>query len=128
MISRRVLGVALYTLIQLIAAWGLYTTGFEAYRLFIGQVRRDISFGLQLHHSTFVLLFLVAMNAVCLVVCSSRRRALFATLGCMVAWTLFWANIFPYMPLRSVLVVGAGVVPLGLAALVAKPRRARGDH
>lgn len=118
MVGRRILRMALHTLLQLIAAWGLYTAGFEGYRLFIGQVRRDISFGLQLHHSAFVLLFLATINATCLVVCSSRRRALLALLGCMVAWAVFWANIFPSMPLRSILVVGAGVVALGLPAFI----------
>lgn len=89
MIGRRALNIALYTLIQLIAAWGIYTAGFEGYRLFMGQVRRNISFGLQLHHSTIVLLVVATLNAACCVACSCRQRALLAPLGCMVTWTLF---------------------------------------
>ncbi|MCC6076827.1 hypothetical protein ACFPTX_03915 [Pseudomonas sp. GCM10022188] len=117
MFGRRVLSVIQTTLIQLIAAWGLYTAGFEGYRLFIGPVRRDISFGLQLHHGMSVLLFLATMNAICRVICSGRRARL-ASAGCMVAWTLFWVNIFPSMPLRSGLVVGVGVIALALPALL----------
>lgn len=116
MLGRRALDLVLCVLIQLIAAWGLYTAGFEGYRLFIGQVRRDISFGLQFHHSTTVLLILTTMNATCRVVCTSRRRAWLVSVGCMGAWALFWGNIFPSMPLRSILVVGAGVAALALPA------------
>lgn len=112
--SKRLAAIALLAVLQPLLALALYQGAFEAYRQMVGGIRRDISYGLQLHHSLYVFGALALANAIWLISCRSRRSGLIGCCICLALWTLYWANLFTNMPLRSVLVVGVGVLVLAL--------------
>lgn len=114
--SKRLAAIALLAVLQPLLALALYQGAFEAYWQMVGGVRRDISYGLQLHHSLYVFGALALANAIWLMSCRSRRSGLIGCCICLALWTLYWANLFTSMPLRSVLVVGVGVLVLALPA------------
>lgn len=103
---------------QMLLALLLYRSAFEAYRQMVGGIRRDISYGLQLHHSLYLFGALALFNAIWQTSCRSRRSGVIGACACMLLWTLFWANAFASMPYRSLLVVGIGTLVLALPALV----------
>ncbi|VXC73538.1 conserved membrane hypothetical protein [Pseudomonas sp. 8Z] len=119
---KRLAAIALLAVLQPLLALALYQGAFEAYRQMAGSIRRDISYGLQLQHSLYVFAALALGNAIWLTSGRSRRSGLIGTGICLSLWTLYWANIFASMPLRSVLVVSVGVLVLLLPAVLLQRR------
>lgn len=115
---QRLLAMALLASVQILLAFVLYHSAFEAYRQMFGSVRRDISYGLQLNHSLYLFGALALCNAVWLLSCRSRRSGLIGFGVCLLLWTAFWANAFVSMPYRSLLVVGVGTLVLAMPLLV----------
>lgn len=119
---KRLAAIALLAILQPLLALALYQGAFEAYRQMVGSIRRDISYGLQLHHSFYVFATLALANAIWLISC---RSGLIGCCVCLALWTLYWANCFTSMPLRSLLVVGVGVLVLALPAALLRLRFGR---
>ncbi|WP_179528264.1 hypothetical protein L0Y47_07750 [Ectopseudomonas composti] len=115
---QRLLAMALLAGVQILLAFVLYHSAFEAYRRMFGSVRRDISYGLQLNHSLYLFGALALGNAAWLLSCRSRRSGLIGFGICLLLWTAFWANAFASMPYRSLLVVGVGTLVLTMPLLV----------
>lgn len=116
MMIKRLAAITSLAVLQPVMALVLYNSAFGAYRQMAGSIRRDISYGLQLHHSLYVFAILALANAIWLISCRSRRSGLIGCCICLALWALYWANGFTSMPLRSLLVVGVGVLVLVLPA------------
>lgn len=125
MMIKRLAAITLLAVLQPLLAMALYNSALGAYRQMAGSIRRDISYGLQLHHSFSVFAILAVANAIWLISCRSRRSGLIGCCICLALWTLYWANGFTSMPLRSVLVVGVGVLVLALPAALLRLRFGR---
>ncbi|MGP0170633.1 hypothetical protein ACSVIJ_02005 [Pseudomonas sp. NCHU5208] len=113
---KRLATIALLAVLQPLLALVLYQGAFEAYRQMVGSIRRDLNYGLQLHHSLYVFGALALANAIWLMSCRSRRSGLIGSCICLALWTLYWVNAFASTPLRSLLVVSVGVLVLALSA------------
>lgn len=87
---------------------GDLSIGYAGYHWLAGTIRRDISFGLQLHFSLYLFSALALINAICLVGFGWRRAGLISLGVCLGLWALFWLNILLAMPYRSLLVLAAG--------------------
>lgn len=116
--TRRLLAMVALAAAQMLLAWVLYRSAFEAYRLMVGGVRRDIAYGLQLQHALYLFGALAVCNAIWLLSCRSRRSGLIGCGLCVLLWAAFWANAFASLPDRSLLVVGIGTLVLAMPLLL----------
>lgn len=64
MMIKRLAAITLLAVLQPVLALALYNSAFGAYRQIAGSIRRDISYGLQLHHSFYVFAMLALANAI----------------------------------------------------------------
>lgn len=120
---RPLLAVLGHMLLQLSLALAIYQSGYAGYHWLAGTIRRDISFGLQLHFSLYLFSALALINAICLVGFGWRRAGLISLSVCLGLWALFWLNILLAMPYRSLLVLAAGGVALAAPWVWLRQRR-----
>jgi hypothetical protein len=107
--------IGLVSMGQVVAFMFCYSAVVEIYTIAYGPMRGDLSFGIALHHSLYLLGVLAAANSMVQIFADRTGTKWLAAINTSLLWLFFWADILPQMPNRFLLVSVAGIASFMLA-------------
>lgn len=114
------LKAAIFTLLQISIFLLIYELIYELYISHNGNIRRDLSYGIQLNYGVYLLAILAFINGK-IHISRCRKVVKFTILVfCLSMWVIYWNNIILLMPYRAFSVLFAGILSLCSTGLLWK--------